>query len=126
MAAAVPASALTTSSLTALGCAPSSPDPGSRLGYDRVVSGGRDALIEREAELVELAGVVAGVCSGAGATVVIEGPAGIGKTRLLEATRGVAAETGLGVLSARPGELERDLARTGHSCVAVELATSHG
>lgn len=74
-----------------------------------MVSGDRDALLEREAELGQLAAVVEGVRSGSGATIVVEGPAGIGKTRLLEATREVAAGAGLDVLSARPGELEREL-----------------
>lgn len=41
--------------------------------------------------------------------VVIEGPAGIGKTSLLQAARQAAGSSGLRVLAARGGELERGL-----------------
>jgi DNA-binding CsgD family transcriptional regulator/Flp pilus assembly protein TadD len=69
----------------------------------------RTVLLEREADLARLTATVEGVRSGSGAVVVLEGPAGIGKTRLLEATRAIAATAGLAVLSARPGELEQEL-----------------
>lgn len=74
-----------------------------------MVSGDHGTLLEREAELDRLATVLEGVGSGSGAAVVVEGPAGIGKTRLLEAARELAAGAGLEVLSARPGEFEREL-----------------
>ena len=41
---------------------------------------------------------------------VVEGSAGIGKTRLLAEARAIAASMGFQVLSARGGELERDFA----------------
>ena len=45
--------------------------------------------------------------------VVLEGPAGIGKTALWEATRDLAAEAGLRVLACRAARTETDLAFTG-------------
>lgn len=45
---------------------------------------------------------------GRGSVALVEGPAGIGKTRLLTAARELAAERGLRVLSAQGSELERD------------------
>ena len=54
--------------------------------------------------------LIASAAAGRGATVVLEGPAGIGKTSLLEAAARRAAEAGFDVLSARGGELERDFA----------------
>jgi DNA-binding CsgD family transcriptional regulator len=83
--------------------------PMALASLPRVVSVDHGTLLEREFELDRLAAVVEGVRAGSGATVVLEGPAGIGKTRLLEAARELAADADLDVLSARPGELERDL-----------------
>jgi DNA-binding CsgD family transcriptional regulator len=65
-------------------------------------------LLEREAELGEVAQAVAAASVGAGRLLVIEGPAGIGKTRLLAATRELAEQAGMEVLRARGGELERE------------------
>jgi DNA-binding CsgD family transcriptional regulator len=64
-------------------------------------------LIERDADLGVLSAAIAGAGRGAGALVVIEGPPGIGKSALLGAAREAAAARGIGVLSARGGELER-------------------
>jgi DNA-binding CsgD family transcriptional regulator len=66
------------------------------------------ALLEREAELDELQAALEDACRDSGSLVVVEGAAGIGKTRLLESTRETAERTGLRVLSARGTELERD------------------
>jgi predicted ATPase len=65
-------------------------------------------LLEREHELREVAELVDRARCGEGAVVVVEGPAGIGKTALLEEACGRAAKAGLAVLSARGAELERD------------------
>jgi predicted ATPase len=65
-------------------------------------------LLEREAELVALQALVESARSGDGRLVVIEGAAGIGKTRLLGEARSLA--TGFDVLSARAGDLESDFA----------------
>mgnify|MGYP003287810900 CR=1 FL=1 len=63
-------------------------------------------LLERERELEEFERLRAAARRGEGAAAVVEGPAGIGKTRLLAAA-GEGAE-GLEVLRARASELERD------------------
>jgi DNA-binding CsgD family transcriptional regulator len=48
--------------------------------------------------------------TGTGAVVVVEGPAGIGKSELLEAVGSAARARGLGVLSARGSEFETEMA----------------
>ncbi len=65
-------------------------------------------LVERDAELGRLRELIARTREGVGALVVVEGPPGIGKTRLLERARAMAAEAGFTRLRARAGELERD------------------
>jgi class 3 adenylate cyclase/DNA-binding CsgD family transcriptional regulator len=65
-------------------------------------------LLEREAELAALAALVAAAATG-GRLLAIEGPAGIGKTRLLGEARGHGRTTGMRVLAARGSELERQL-----------------
>ncbi len=64
-------------------------------------------LVERELELETVERLLAGARAGSGGAVVFEGPAGIGKSSLLAAARAAAGE--LRVLSARGGELEREL-----------------
>ena len=66
-----------------------------------------DALLEREHEIDCVRGAVRRVGQRAGSVVVIEGAAGIGKSRLLEVARVRAAELGLCILSARATELEQ-------------------
>ena len=55
-------------------------------------------------------GLVDGACGGDGRLVVIEGSGGIGKTRLLWATRAIAESAGMRVLVARAGEFEGEFA----------------
>jgi DNA-binding CsgD family transcriptional regulator/Flp pilus assembly protein TadD len=64
-------------------------------------------LVEREVELETVGRLLAAASAGSGGAVVFEGPAGIGKSSLLAAARAAAA--GVRVLSARGGELEREL-----------------
>jgi DNA-binding CsgD family transcriptional regulator/tetratricopeptide (TPR) repeat protein len=64
-------------------------------------------LLEREQELRRISNLLDGSLEGRGGVVVVEGPAGIGKTRLVEATCRHAAQRGLLVLSARGSDLER-------------------
>ena len=65
------------------------------------------ALLERDAELGELTSTFRRAADGFGAVVHVTGPAGIGKSALLDAADDVASETGLVTLHARAGELER-------------------
>jgi hypothetical protein len=51
-------------------------------------------LFERDFELKALEDAVACAVGGAGRVVIVEGPAGIGKTRLLEAARELGREAG--------------------------------
>jgi predicted ATPase len=66
-------------------------------------------LLEREDELAILTALAAAAERGEGSLAVIEGTAGIGKTRLLAEAR-VRAGAGVRVLSARGGELEGEFA----------------
>ncbi|MCI0633900.1 MAG: AAA family ATPase [Actinobacteria bacterium] len=65
-------------------------------------------LLERERELELLAAALGAADSGASGLVLVQGAAGIGKSRLLAAARALAEERGLRVLAARGGELEMD------------------
>jgi DNA-binding CsgD family transcriptional regulator/tetratricopeptide (TPR) repeat protein len=67
-------------------------------------------LLERSGELARIESALAEARSGRGTFVVIEGPAGIGKTALLAAARTAAAAGGMRVLRSRGTELERDFA----------------
>jgi DNA-binding CsgD family transcriptional regulator len=71
---------------------------------------GGAALLERDDELETLAATLDAARAGTGRLTVVEGHAGIGKSQLLAAARGFARGTGLRVLSATAGELERDFA----------------
>jgi DNA-binding CsgD family transcriptional regulator len=65
-------------------------------------------LVERERELDALTALLDGLAAGRARTALIEGPAGIGKTRLLGALKDGAGERGVRVLNARGSELERE------------------
>ena len=67
-------------------------------------------LIERSEELARIESALGEARTGHGTFLVIEGPAGIGKSALLAAARTVAADGGMRVLRARGTELERDFA----------------
>ena len=67
-------------------------------------------LLERERELSTLRTLTEHAAAGGSGLLVIEGPAGIGKTRLVAETRREAARSGVNVLTARGGELEQELA----------------
>jgi DNA-binding NarL/FixJ family response regulator len=66
-------------------------------------------LLEREAELALLASLLGEARAGHGRVAVVEGTAGIGKTRLLAAARAAASEHDMRVLAARGGRLESDV-----------------
>ena len=64
-------------------------------------------LVERDAELRLIADLVQRARDGDSHVLIIEGAAGVGKTRLLKALVDLAHEQPLSVLRARGGELER-------------------
>src|SRR5215468_10678189 len=69
-----------------------------------------EPLLERSAELKRIESALAEARAGRGRFLVIEGPAGIGKTALLAEARAAASQDGMRVLRARGTELERDFA----------------
>jgi DNA-binding CsgD family transcriptional regulator len=72
------------------------------------VADGEDLLYERERELAATAEALDRVGEGEGLVVLVEGPAGIGKSALLLAGQQQASERGLLTLTARGSELEID------------------
>jgi DNA-binding CsgD family transcriptional regulator len=67
-------------------------------------------LLDRKGETGLLDRVVRGAASDGGTTALIEGPAGMGKSRLLAVACEMGEAAGYRVLAARAGELERDFA----------------
>ena len=67
-------------------------------------------LLERSDELARIESALTDARLGRGRLVVVEGPAGIGKTALLDAARTASAASGMRVLRARGTELEREFA----------------
>jgi predicted ATPase len=76
--------------------------------HGAVVGRGPVPLIERDRELAALAGLLDAALGRDGGVVLLEGPAGIGKSALLAAVADRARGAGMLVLSARGGELERE------------------
>jgi predicted ATPase len=66
-------------------------------------------LLERASELARLEEAVVAAMAGKPRVVLVEGPAGIGKTELLRACSERAEEAGMRSLASRGGELEREL-----------------
>ena len=81
-------------------------------------------LLERERELTALGDALADAAERRGRVVLIEAPAGLGKTRLLRAASDSAGEQGFSCLRARASDLERDFA---YGCVRqlLEPAMAH-
>jgi hypothetical protein len=67
-------------------------------------------LLERERELEVVQALLDACLAGQGSFLVVEGPAGIGKSSLLAAGRSRAGAAGLSVLQARGSELEQAFA----------------
>ena len=65
-------------------------------------------LHERDAEVAALAQALDDARGGTGRLLVVEGPAGIGKSRLLAEARAMAGTLGMAVLTACGVDLERD------------------
>src|SRR5512132_4455281 len=81
-----------------------------------VPSGGTSLLLEREVQVAALRALADAAKSGGGRFVVIEGTAGIGKTRLLAEGRAIAGSAGMRVLAARGGELHDAVHCYGTAC----------
>jgi len=73
-------------------------------------AGRGDDLVERDDELAALDAAIGDASIGAGRVVTVEGPPGIGKTRLVSAAVGRAAAAGFAVRRAGCSLLERGLA----------------
>jgi hypothetical protein len=71
-----------------------------------MVHGELGELLERSVELGAIRAGVEAVAAGEGRAVVLEGPAGIGKTALVAAAYAQARDAGLRPLAARGSELE--------------------
>ena len=70
--------------------------------------GRAELLLERDRELESLRAALAEAVGGEGRLALVEGPAGIGKSRLLAELRGRARRRTMRVLAARGSELERE------------------
>ena len=71
-------------------------------------AGPAELLLERDRELGSLRAALADAVGGGGRLALVEGPAGIGKSRLLAELRSAAQEDAMRVLTARGSELERE------------------
>lgn len=69
-----------------------------------------DSLVGRDAEFAQVAASLEAAREGAGTALVVEGPAGIGKTRLLREAQRLGAEAGMQVLHGRGSPLEHEFA----------------
>ena len=74
------------------------------------VAASTGALLERSDELARIESALADARMGRGRFVVVEGPAGIGKTALLAEARTAAAESGMRVLRSRATKMETNFA----------------
>jgi hypothetical protein len=63
-------------------------------------------LLDRAAEVAAIAAAIESACAGSGSALLVEGVAGIGKTRLLTHACEQAAQAGMTVLAARAAEFE--------------------
>jgi DNA-binding CsgD family transcriptional regulator len=80
----------------------------ARAGAGSGPAYGASVLLERERELHVLDGLVGAALEGESVLGLVEGPAGIGKSRLLAAARERADAAGFRVLAARGSDLERE------------------
>lgn len=74
------------------------------------MAAGTPRLLERERELQQLADAVGSAAAGTGCFVAVDGPAGIGKSRLLAEAEAAALAAGFRVCAARGSPLEQSFA----------------
>src|SRR3954452_18567758 len=86
--------------------APATPPPAAAPSPMPRDSGSR--IVERDNEIGLIGMLLGDAIAAEGRVALIEGPAGIGKTRLLAEARAQGAPLGMAVLSARGSELERE------------------
>lgn len=67
------------------------------------MSGIQQGLLERDAEIKTISRQLDGACAGNGSLLVVEGPAGIGKTMLLRQAMEMGKERGMTVVYGRGG-----------------------
>ncbi len=84
------------------------PPPPPAMARPTAVVAAVDPLVDRDAEVSQVRGCLDGAAAGQGAFVVVEGPAGIGKSRLLAEMRTQAADAGFLVLEARGSAMEHE------------------
>ena len=68
----------------------------------------RDGLLQRSVELAALERQLREICAGSGRVILVQGPAGVGKSSLARAVTQSASGAGMRVLSACAGPLERE------------------
>src|SRR3954454_14182294 len=86
--------------------APRAPAPAPAAAADPAPRDSSSRIVERDDEIGLLGMLLGDAIAGEGRVALIEGPAGIGKTRLLAEARAQGAPLGMAVLSARGSELE--------------------
>ena len=85
---------------------PTAPSPERRPAEPPTVPSSDD-IVDREHELLALRQALAEVAAGGARVLLLEGPAGIGKSRLLLEARRLAAQQSVRVLHARGSQLEK-------------------
>ena len=80
--------------------------PKQRAGQQSARIHQQDGLVERDREVATLTGALDDLAEGRHGLLLIEGPAGIGKTRLLAEARRLAHERSVRVLASRGSQLE--------------------
>jgi DNA-binding CsgD family transcriptional regulator len=83
---------------------------GATLATELIQTPSATLMLEREPEVAALEATLDAARDGDGRLVVVEGGAGIGKTRLLAEARALAGAADFDVLTARGGELEGEFA----------------
>jgi DNA-binding CsgD family transcriptional regulator len=84
--------------------------PAGQGPYGTMTAMAGPPLLERDWQLAQVDALLAAAIAGEGGALVVEGPAGIGKSALLAAARAAGVRRGMAVAAAAGSELERDFA----------------